>query len=211
MIKEFCAENFTNIPKALSFGASRVELCDNLAVGGTTPSAGVMEESIDYAHSHQAEVMTMIRPRGGSFVYHGAEVRIMQRDIELAKKLGSDGVVFGCLNESGWLDEATLIKLIALSQGMKITFHMAFDQLSIDNQWKAIDWLAENGVSRILTHGGTEGTLIGDNISHLEKLISYAGDRLIILPGGGINIDNMNEIVDRLGVNEVHGTRIVRL
>lgn len=209
MIKEFCAENFTNIPKAIANGAGRIELCDNLAVGGTTPSAGVIEETLQYADEHQIAVMTMIRPRGGDFVYNDIELRIMHTDLIEAKKMGTDGVVFGCLTEDGWLDEEALELLLETAEGLQITFHMAFDAIPDDKQFAAIDWLVENGVHRILTHGGAAGTKIEDNLERLKELIAYADGRIIILPGAGITDENVDAITAALNVTEAHGTKIV--
>ena len=209
MIKEFCAENFTKIPQAIQKGANRIELCDNLAVGGTTPSTGVIEEVLAYAGEKHVPVMTMIRPRGGNFVYNDIELKIMHTDLIEAKKLGTDGIVIGCLTEDGWLDEEALDLFIETAEGLQITFHMAFDALSKENQFKAIDWLAERGVTRILTHGGPAGTPIEDNFDHLKELIAYADQRILILPGGGISTENVQTVMDTLKVTEVHGTKIV--
>ncbi|NSR71081.1 copper homeostasis protein CutC [Enterococcus faecalis] len=209
MIKEFCAENFTKIPQAIQKGANRIELCDNLAVGGTTPSTGVIEEVLAYAGEYSVPVMTIIRPRGGNFVYNDIELKIMHTDLIEAKKLGTDGIVIGCLTEDGWLDEEALDLFIETAEGLQITFHMAFDALSKENQFKAIDWLAERGVTRILTHGGPAGTPIEGNFDHLKELIAYADQRILILPGGGISTENVQTVMDTLKVTEVHGTKIV--
>ncbi|MHC5373301.1 copper homeostasis protein CutC [Enterococcus sp. LJL120] len=209
MIKEFCAENFTNIPKAIANGAKRIELCDNLAVGGTTPSTGVIEEALSYGNEHQVPIMTMIRPRGGNFFYNDTELKIMHTDLIEAKKLGTDGVVFGCLTEEHWLDEEALEMLLENAEGLQVTFHMAFDQIPADKQFQAIDWLAEHGVQRILTHGGAAGTKIEDNFSRLKELIDYAKDKLIILPGAGITDENVESVMTTLNVHEAHGTKIV--
>ena len=209
MIKEFCAENYTSIPLAIAKGANRIELCDNLAAGGTTPSTGVIEEVLSYANEKEVPVMTIIRPRGGDFVYNDIELKIMHTDLIEAKKLGTDGIVIGCLTEDGWLDEEALDLFIETAEGLQITFHMAFDALSKENQFKAIDWLAERGVTRILTHGGPAGTPIEDNFDHLKELIAYADQRILILPGGGISTENVQTVMDTLKVTEVHGTKIV--
>lgn len=209
MIKEVCLENFTNLPAMIARGANRIELCDNLAVGGTTPSTGVIEEAVAYAHEQQVSVMVMIRPRGGDFIYNDTELKIMHTDLIEAKKIGSDGVVFGCLTKSGWLDEEVLELLIDTAEGLQITFHMAFDLLSPSNQLKAIDWLVDHGVQRILTHGGALDVPIENNLTHLKTLINYANQRLIILPGGGISTKNLSLITKELAVNEIHGTAIV--
>lgn len=209
MLKEFCAENFTKIPTAIRNGAGRIELCDNLAVGGTTPSTGVIEEALAYAHEKSVLIMTMIRPRGGNFIYNDTELKIMHTDLIEAKKMGTDGVVFGCLTTKKWLDEEALELLIETAEGMQITFHMAFDLLSLEDQFKAIDWLVDHQVDRILTHGGPAGTSIEENFTHLKKLIHYANQRIIILPGGGITSKNASVIATELSVSEVHGTKIV--
>ena len=211
MLKEFCAENYTHIPLAIAWGADRIELFDNLAVGGTTPSTGVIEEALSYAGEKSIPVMTIIRPRGGDFIYNDTELKIMHTDLIEAKKIGTDGVVLGCLTPSGWLDEEALELLLETAEGLQVTFHMAFDAIPAERQFAAIDWLADHGVERILTHGGAAGTPIEDNLSYLKELIDYAGDRLTILPGGGITFENAQHICESLGVQEVHGTKIVDL
>ena len=209
MIKEFCAENYTSIPLAIAKGANRIELCDNLAAGGTTPSTGVIEEVLSYANEKEVPVMTIIRPRGGDFVYNDIELKIMHTDLIEAKKLGTDGVVIGCLTPSNWIDEEAMELLIETSEGLQITFHMAFDCIPQERQFEAIDWLVEHGVDRILTHGGDANAPIEANFDHLKKLIAYADGRLIILPGGKIDYKNAEHVAKELGVNEVHGTKIV--
>ena len=202
MIYEFCAENFERVPAAIVGGAGRIELCDNLAVGGTTPSIGTIQMVTDYCHDHQTRVFCMIRPRGGSFCYSDAELDVMDLDLCAACGLGVDGVVFGCVANRGGsniVDERAL------------TFHMAFDALESEAQLDAIDMLSDCGVTRILTHGGAAGTPIEDNLDHLSKLIEYAGDRLKILPGGGITTVNRDAVAAALGVEELHGTGIVPL
>lgn len=211
MIKEFCAENYTDIPKAIQAGAGRIELCDNLAVGGTTPSMGVIEEVLAYAGEKHVPVMTMIRPRGGNFVYNDIELKIMENDLIHAKNAGTDGVVFGCLTEDNEVDEEALEMLLGNSEGVLTTFHMAFDELSKEEQFKTIDWFSRLGIDRILTHGGPLTSSIEENLPHLKELVDYAAGRIIILPGGGINAENAERIAKTLGVNELHGTKIVSI
>lgn len=211
ILKEFCAENFTNIPAAIASGSNRIELCDNLTVGGTTVSIGVMEETIAYAHEKNISVMSIIRPRGGNFVYNDTEISMMITDIIEAKKREVDGVVIGCLTSDNLLDEESLLRLIDAAEGLSITFHMAFDVMSDHNQLDAIDWLANHDVARILTHGGLAGTPIEANYSHLDQLIKHADNRLIILPGGGITFKNADSVAQKLNVKEVHGTKIVAI
>ena len=222
MIYEFCAENFGRVPVAIAGGAGRIELCDNLAVGGTTPSIGVIQMVTDYAHDHEARVFCMIRPRGGNFRYSDTEVDIMDLDLCAACGLGVDGVVFGCTRDTAggeMLDLHALARLMeavseasdARGEAIDATFHMAFDQLSPEAQFDAIDALADLGVTRVLTHGGPAGSPIEGNLDHLARLIEYAGGRLAILPGGGITCANRDAVASALGVSELHGTKIVPL
>lgn len=211
-VKEFCAENVERVPEAIAAGAGRIELCDNLAVGGTTPSHGVIRAAVELARPAGIPVMCMIRPRGGSFEYSGAEARIMVDDLRHAAELGVDGVVFGCLR-GGEVDRELTGRLAGLAKeaGLMVTFHMAFDEISADAQPAALNLLAGLGVDRVLTHGGAAGTPIEGNLERLRRLVDYAAGRLEILPGGGVTWENAEEVADAVGVREVHGTRIVKL
>ena len=209
MLYEFCAENVTLLEKAMQAGARRIELCDNLTVGGTTPSYGVIQAAVEMAKSYDTTVMTMIRPRGGDFVYSDLEVSIMLEDIKKAREAGSQGLVYGLLTKENDLDKANLERLLVSSQGLEVVFHMAFDAIPKDKQFAALDWLAEHGVRRILTHGGSASETIQEHFGWLKELVGYAGDRIEILPGGGITTENRNEIVEKLGVNQLHGTKVV--
>lgn len=207
LIKEANLENFTQLPQAIRNGANRVELCDNMAVGGTTVSYGVMAEAIRYAHDHDIAAFVMIRPRGGNFVYNDLELRMMEADLFTAQKLGADGVVFGCLTADNRIDQEAMEMLIGAAGGMAITFHMAFDQIPSAQQPEAIAWLADHQVTRILTHGGPLSAPL--NLVAIKQTIATANKRLIILPGGGITAKNAAEVAAQLGVKEVHGSKIV--
>ena len=209
MLYEFCAENVTLLEKAMQAGARRIELCDNLTVGGTTPSYGVIQAAVELAKSYDTTVMTMIRPRGGDFVYSDLEVSIMLEDLKKAREAGSQGLVYGLLTKENELDKANLERLLAASQGLEVVFHMAFDAIPKDKQFAALDWLAEHGVKRILTHGGSASETIQEHFGWLKELVDYAGDRIEILPDGGITTENRNEIVEKLGVSQLHGTKVV--
>lgn len=223
MLREYCAENLTNIEAALRSGAHRIELCDNLACGGTTPSAGVIEQAVALVHACEgASVRVIIRPRGGDFVYTEREFKAMETDIRYAAANGADGVVLGCLARSkgGFaLDAEGTGRLVSVARGvgemrgrdLGITFHMAFDELSFADQFEAIDVLANMGVDRVLTHGGRAGTPIEQNLDHLSTLVEYAKGKLVILPGGGITHENVKRIAGALKVKEAHGTKIVDL
>jgi len=209
MIYEFCAENVTLLEKAMQAGARRIELCDNLAVGGTTPSYGVTKAAVELAADYDTTIMTMIRPRGGDFVYNDLEVAIMLEDIALTVQAGSQGVVFGALTADKKLDKANLEKLVAASKGMEIVFHMAFDELSEQDQLEAIDWLSQAGVTRILTRAGVSGDSLEKRFSHYHRILEHAAGKIEILPGGGIDMDNRQTFIDQLGVTQLHGTKVV--
>ena len=209
MIYEFCAENVTLLEKAMQAGARRIELCDNLAVGGTTPSYGVTKAAVELAANYDSTIMTMIRPRGGDFVYTDLEIAIMLEDIRLTTQAGSQGVVFGALTADKKLDKPKLEKLIAASKGMEIVFHMAFDELSDEDQLEAIDWLSQAGVTRILTRAGVSGDSLEKRFAHYHRILEHAKGKIEILPGGGIDLDNRQIFIDQLGVTQLHGTKVV--
>ena len=209
MIYEFCAENVTLLEKAMQAGARRIELCDNLAVGGTTPSYGVTKAAVELAANYDTTIMTMIRPRGGDFVYTDMEIAIMLEDIRLTAQAGSQGVVFGALTSDKKLDKANLEKLIAASKGMEIVFHMAFDELSDEDQLETIDWLSQAGVTRILTRAGVSGDSLEKRFAHYHRILEHAKGKIEILPGGGIDLDNRQTFIDQLGVTQLHGTKVV--
>lgn len=208
MLLEFCAENFTKVPEAIEKGANRIELCDNLAEGGTTPSYAVIEHTVNYANELGAEVAVMIRPRGGDFNYSPTEFELMKKDLLIAKELNPHGVVFGCLDENKRIDRQQAKELIALSGEMETVFHMAFDAIPREYQKEEMQWLIDQGVTRILTHGGREGTVF-DNADWLRELIEFANDRIEILIGGGVTYENYPEIAEIVPAKQFHGTRIV--
>ncbi len=218
LTREFCAENMELVPAAVAAGAARIELCDNLAVGGTTPSYGVIRAAVTFARENGVDVMCMVRPRGGGFEHTAEEAAMMCDDLIMAKSLGVTGVVFGCLRD-GRLDRELTSELVRLAHEdtpeapgrVDVTFHMAFDALAPEDQLEVIDWLAEQGVERILTHGGEAGTPIMDNLDRLHAYVERAAGRIIILPGGGITWENAEDVASALGVHEVHGTKIVRV
>ena len=218
LTREFCAENMEHVPAAVAAGAARIELCDNLAVGGTTPSYGVIRAAVAFARERGVDVMCMVRPRGGSFEHTAEEAAMMRDDLVMAKSLDVTGVVFGCLKD-GRLDRELTSELVRLAHEdvpeapgrVAVTFHMAFDALAPEDQLEAIDWLAGLGVERILTRGGAAGTPIAGNLDRLRAFVERAAGRIIILPGGGISWENAEDVASALGVREVHGTKIVRL
>lgn len=207
--KEFCAENLTDLHRLVGTDITRVELCDNLAVGGTTPSYGVIKEANRYLHDNQKTSAVMIRPRGGNFVYNDLELRIMEEDILKAVELESDALVLGLLTEDNQLDLDGIDYLLPATQGLPLVFHMAFDLIPVDHQKAALDQLVELGFTRILLHGAAERGDIFDHIAHLKDLIAYAGDRIELMLGGGVTADNYQELIQQTGAKQVHGTGLI--
>lgn len=195
MIYEFCAENVTLLEKAMQAGARRIELCDNLAVGGTTPSYGVTKAAVELAANYDTTIMTMIRPRGGDFVYNDLEIAIMLEDIRLTAQAGSQGVVFGALTADKKLDKPNLEKLIAASKGMEIVFHMAFDELSDEDQPEAIDWLSQAGVTRILTRAGVSKNVLFT----ITEFWSTLKVKLKFYQVGGLTLTTVKPLLTRWG------------
>lgn len=207
IIRELCLENFTKIPQALQAGVERIELCDNLAVGGTTPSYGVIEEAAKYVAESKTTLAVMIRPRGGNFVYNSHELKIIETDTLKAVEAGAQNIVFGALTPDNEIDTDALETVSIAAQGLPITFHMAFDEVT--DQEKAIDQLVEFGVDKILTHGGPLDQPL--NTDKLKSLIDYAKGKINIIIGGGVNAENFENLAQLTGTNYFHGTKIIKL
>ncbi|SFC16833.1 copper homeostasis protein [Alkalibacterium subtropicum] len=206
--KEFCAENFTRVPEAVERGADRIELCDRLDLGGTTPSKEVIRETVAYAKQHGVEVIVMIRPRGGSFVYSEAEKAQMLKEAEQAVNLSVDGIVSGALTKDNEVDWPFLDDLLKRTGDRQMVFHMAFDGLPRERQLETLDGLIERGVTRLLTRGGPHGSAL-ENSHWINELSEKAGRGLEILAGGGITADNLNQAIEKIRTSQFHGTKIV--
>ena len=209
LVFEFCAENLTFIDKAIATGVGRIELCDNLAVGGTTPSLGVIKEAIKLTREQSVGLCVMIRPRGGDFVYTDLEVQAMLTDIRAAKEIGVTCFVLGALTSDRKLDQRVMQLLLAACGEAEVVFHMAFDELAVTDQIEAIDWLSTHGVARILTRAGSPGDTLEQRFAHYHLLLAAAKGKIQILPGGGVTLDNRQLFLEQLGVYQLHGTRIV--
>lgn len=197
MILEVCVNSAVSAIEAQKGGADRVELCENLHDGGTTPSAG----SIQVARKHlQIALFVMIRPRGGDFLYSDQEFEVMKEDIRMAKKIGSDGVVFGILLRDGSIDVERMKTLISLSRPMQVTCHRAFDMTA--DPVKAIEDLVALGVDRILTSGQHPTALQG--AAAIRQFIKRSAGRIIIMPGGGVKEHNAVELIQATGAQELH-------
>ena len=195
---EVCIDSVQSAINAQEAGANRVELCDNLFEGGTTPSAGMIKQVRKAAPD--IKLFVIIRPRGGDFVYSEDEINIMLSDIEMASQFGGDGRVSCWLVEDGDIDTANTKKLIEACNGLSFTFHRAFDMCK--DPLKAIDQLASIGVNRILTSGLEQTADLG--IEFIKKIILHANNRLNILVGSGIKPDNIKLIADRTQAKEFH-------
>lgn len=183
MLLEICAANYQSAINAQKAGAHRIELCSELAVGGITPSYGLLKKVMEEL---TIPVMVLIRPRSGNFVYSDAEFDIMKRDIELCKELDCTGIVSGVLTADFKIDIKRTSELIELSRPLPFTFHRAFDHIT--DTFEAIDQLIELGVERILSSGSSKTAVLG--INNLTEDQEIAGNNLIVMPGGGINADN---------------------
>lgn len=194
---EICVDSPAGAWAAERGGADRVELCDNLFEGGTTPSAG----SIKLARRElKIGLQVIIRPRGGDFLYSESELEVMREDIRTAKDLGADGVVLGCLTAGGDIDCARTEELIGLARPLSVTFHRAFDMCR--NPQQALEELIKLRVDRVLTSGQQASCLEGlELISALEK---QSAGRIIVMPGGGITAGNVQKIIAATDVKEVH-------
>ena len=180
-------------------GAHRVELCQALIVGGTTPSAAMIQ-SVKAASNFPVHVL--IRPRGGDFVFCDDEWDVMARDIELAGEWGVDGVVIGGLCADRTLDVDHCSRLIERARPMSVTFHRAFDLCA--DPMTALRQLLDLRVDRLLTSGQAATAHEGRGL--LRDLVRAAGERLLIMAGAGIHERNVAELVRDSGVNELHFT-----
>ena len=202
MIKlEICIDSVESAIASQEGGADRVELCGSLIEGGTTPSAGMIAETRERV---TIGLQVMIRPRGGDFYFSPAEHAVMRREVSVAKDLGADGIVIGCLNADGTVDVEHSKALIELARPLNVTFHRAFDMTR--DPIEALEALIDLGVERILTSGQEPTVLEGADL--IATLREKAGDRVIILPGGGVTQRNLTKCIELTGVSEIHvGTR----
>ena len=194
---EICANSVASCIAAQEGGADRVELCAGIPEGGTTPSFGMIRnarENISIA------LNVIIRPRGGDFLYSESELREMVYDIQAAKELGADGLVFGCLRPDGSVDMEAMSVLMEAAGDTPVTFHRAFDHTS--DPFKALEDIISLGCTRILTSGCRPTALEGAEL--LAGLVEKAGDRIIIMPGCGVREGNIAEIARLSGAREFH-------
>jgi len=201
---EIIGFNIESCIAAQEAGASRIELCDNPTEGGTTPSYGFIKAAREKL---SIDLYVMIRPRGGDFLYSDAEFEIMMQDIGMCKNLGCDGVVLGILAPGGNVDKKRCRQLIEYAYPLGVTFHRAFDRAK--DPLQSMEDVIEIGCERILTSGLRLKAI--DGIALLKKLIQQADDRIIIMPGSGVNADNIMQIAESTGAVEFHSSASIFL
>lgn len=197
MIIEIAANSYESAKIASLAGADRIELCSNLEVGGTTPSPGQLR----CAKNHLTiPIHVLIRPRGGDFVYGDSEMEEMIESIKYCRSIGVEGVVLGVLTPEGSVDIDKTRKILSYTEGMVTTFHRAFDMVT--HQDRALESIIELGFDRILTSGGQQSTPEG--IKQIAALVQQANGRITIMPGGGINENNIEDVIQFTGATEFH-------
>lgn len=211
MIKEAVASSLVEVETKLKAGANRIELCENMHESGTTPSYGMVKIASDMCQMYGAELAVMIRPRGGSFVYNWYEFESMQADIQQLKTLPIDYFVFGCLTTEDTLHQFQMQTLIQLAAPIRVVCHMAFDHIYPTGQSKALQQLIDLGVTRLLTHGGPAQSNLFDNLPQLAKWVRQSKGQIEIMPGGGLNYENLDALLELFPFQEVHGTHIVKI
>jgi copper homeostasis protein len=198
ILLEVCVDDIAGLEAAIDGGADRIELCSALAVGGLTPSAGLMSA----AQRSPVPCYAMIRPRAGDFIYSGAEIDIMTNDIYFAASSGLAGVVFGASLPDGRLDTEALAVLSNAIGSMPHTLHRAFDL--VPDMGEAIEIAIECGFERILTSGRAKTALEG--IDDIAEAVRLASGRISIMPGSGVDPGTIEAILSRVDISEVHSS-----
>lgn len=196
---EICANGLQSALNAQKAGAYRVELCDNLYEGGTTPSPATLRLARKYLN---IKLHVLIRPRGSDFLYDDLEMEMIREDIRFCKETGCDGVVVGFLHADGTVDIERTKEIVELARPMKVTFHRAFDMTP--EPFAALEDIIKTGADRILTSGQKNEAPEGRHL--IAELIQKAGDRIIIMPGAGIDETNIEMMIRETGAKEFHLT-----
>jgi copper homeostasis protein len=198
-IIEIATSDFVTTLSAVAGGADRIELCANLAEGGTTPSPGTIQLCRE---KFSVALFPIIRPRGGDFLYTEEEFEIMVKDVKLCKQLGCDGVVIGLLNSDGTIDTARTSVLVEAAYPLEVTFHRAFDRCK--DPFAALEQLIEIGCGRVLTSGQQPSVV--DGVELVTELNKQAYERIIIMPGSGVRHDNIKMLAAETGCVEFHSS-----
>ncbi|HEY1964003.1 MAG TPA: copper homeostasis protein CutC [Acidobacteriaceae bacterium] len=201
---ELCVETLANAEIAARGGAHRIEFCGELADGGITPSLGLLEQVVA---SVAIPVHCMIRPRGGDFCYSAGEFRAMERDIQLVRAAGAAGVVLGVLTRGGTVDVPATRRLVEIARPMRVTFHRAFDVTrDLD---AALEDIITAGADIVLTSGGAER--ITEGIDTVLRLVERAGNRIEVMGGSGVRVQNAAALCEATGVGAIHASLRRRL
>lgn len=196
---EVCVESVSDACAAERGGAARVELCANLAQGGTTASLALTEA---VRAAVRIPVVLLVRPRAGDFVYDDMDVGLMERVIRAAKSARVDGVAIGVLRPDGAVDDTRMAALVAAARPLAVTFHRAFD--CVRDPFEALETICALGIERILSSGARPSALEGRVL--LRELVENAGDRVTLVAAGGVRPHNVARIVAATGVREIHGS-----
>lgn len=194
---EICVEGIDGLLAAQAAGADRVELCASLIEGGITPSFGTVRTALELA---TIPFHVIVRPRGGDFLYSEAEYRSMLADVGALADTGVAGVVIGCLNADGTIDEQRMSQLVKAAGSLNVTCHRAFDMTR--DPTEALETLIRCKVGRVLTSGQRDTALEGADL--LADLVTQAGDRIIILGCGGLDPENIGKVRRKTGLSEMH-------
>ena len=197
IVLEACVDSVESALAAQDGGAHRVELCSDLLEGGLTPSFGMLQVA---RATLRIGIMVMIRPRGGDFLYSDREFRAMLHDVMMAKEARAEGVVAGLLAPDGSVDAERTRELIELARPLRVTFHRAFDMTR--DPIEALEALVALGVERVLTSGQEASAVEG--LDRIADLARHAGDRIVVMPGGGITALNVARIAAVPGIREIH-------
>lgn len=195
---EICVGNINDIIKTKDLNIDRYELNSALELGGLTPTLNTLIKAKEVT---DIPIMCMTRVRGGGFIYSQDEIDVMLKDAETMIKYGADGIVFGFLNDELEIDIPNTKKMREITKGKTLVFHKAFDYVL--DQEKAIKELIEIGIDRILLMGSGD---ILDCAKNISKLNQKYGDKIELLPGGGINKDNIIDVLNITNVSQIHGT-----
>lgn len=198
-IIEIATSDYLTTASAVKGGADRIELCANLAEGGTTPSYGTIRHCRE---AFDVSLYPIIRPRGGDFLYTTDEFAVMLEEVKLCKQLGCDGVVIGLLNADGTIDIKRTAALITTAYPLGVTFHRAFDRCA--NPFEALEQLVEIGCERILTSG--QQPAAPDGVELIAELNRLAGHRITIMPGSGVRKENIKMLAEKTGCTEFHSS-----
>jgi copper homeostasis protein len=196
-VLEICVESVDRAVAAERGGAHRIELCADLSSGGITPSAGMMRVA---RANLRIPIHILIRPRAGDFLYTDREFEIMESDIDTAKQLGMDGVVLGLLDQKRRVDVERTARMVKLAHPLPVTFHRAFDLCQ--DLPVALEDVIRTGAARILTSGGQARAIEG--LAPLATLVGAAAGRIVVMPGGGIALDDVSRVLCRTAAREIH-------